>query len=80
MSEGLQTALWQLGSVPKAQRTHQLSAAACRLPNPEVFTRRYQGLLDHDGLKGEKTQPRQAHENGMWNRVTTGLRKQSIRH
>jgi len=64
LSEGLQTSLWQLGSVPKLHRTDQLSAAVCRLPNPEVFTRRYQALLDHYELSGEKTQPRHAHENG----------------
>jgi transposase len=64
LSEGLQSSLWQLGMVPKAHRTDQLSAAVCRLPNPEVFTRRYQGLLQHYGLEGEKTQPRRANENG----------------
>ena len=64
LSEGMQTSLWQLGMVPKAHRTDQLSAAVCRLPNPEMFTRRYQGLLDHYGLEGEKTQPRRPNENG----------------
>ena len=28
------------------------------------FTRRYQGLLDHYGLVGEKTQPNHGNENG----------------
>ena len=64
LSEGLQNALWELGSAPKAHRSDQLSAAVNRLPNPETFTRRYQGLLDHYGLVGEKTQAGRANENG----------------
>ena len=64
LSEGLQGALWRLGGVPKAHRTDRMSAAVCRLPDAEAFTRRYQGLLDHHGLEGQKTQPRHANENG----------------
>jgi transposase len=64
LSEGMQIALWQLGAVPNAHRTDQLSAAVCQLPNPEVFTRRYQGLLDHYGLSAQKTQAGHANENG----------------
>jgi hypothetical protein len=64
LSEGLQNALWKLGGVPHRHRTDQLSAAVNNACNPEVFTRRYQELLDHYKLQGEKIQVAQAHENG----------------
>jgi Mu transposase, C-terminal domain len=64
LSEGVQNALWKLGSAPKAHRSDQLSAAVNRLPNPDAFTRRYQGLLEHYGLAGQKTQAGHANENG----------------
>ena len=64
LSEGLQQALWQTGGVPKAHRTDRLSAAVHQDMNPDVFTRRYQALLDHYGLQGQKTQSGSPHENG----------------
>jgi len=64
LSEGLQNALWKLGAVPAAHRTDRLTSAVCRLPDPEAFTNRYQGLLDHYGLRGQKTQASAPHENG----------------
>lgn len=64
LSEGLQKALWKLGGVPRAHRTDRLSAAVHRDLNPEEFTNRYQGLLNHYGLKGQKTRAASPHENG----------------
>jgi hypothetical protein len=64
LSQGLQNALWRLGGVPQRHRTDCLTAAVHSLGQPEVFTRRYEELLGHYGLKPEKIQPRQAHENG----------------
>ncbi len=64
LSEGLQNALWTLGGVPAAHRTDRLSTAVNNTGAPEEFTRRYQGLLDHYGLRGEKTQPYSPNENG----------------
>jgi hypothetical protein len=64
LSDGLQNALWELGAVPAAHRTDRLSAAVNRVPDPEVFTRRYMGLLEHYGLAAQKTRARAAHENG----------------
>ena len=64
LSWGLQSALWELGGVPRAHRTDRLSAAVNNLSNVEEFTRRYEGLLGHYGLKGEKTQAGRANENG----------------
>jgi hypothetical protein len=63
LSEGLQNALWQLGGVPKQHRTDCLTAAV-KLECPEEFTRRYQGLLAHYGLRGLKGQPGHGNENG----------------
>src|SRR5512147_2783502 len=64
LGEGLQNALWELGGVLRQHRTDRLSAAVKADPDPEMFTRRYQALLDHYGLQAQAIQPRQAHENG----------------
>lgn len=64
LSEGLQNALWELGGVPEGHRTDRLSAAVQRPENPEEFTQRYRALLNHYGLKGQKTQPESPNENG----------------
>jgi transposase len=64
LSEGLQNALWELGGVPSRHRTDRLTSAVSKTTCPEEFTRRYQGLLDHYGLAGEKTRAGKANENG----------------
>lgn len=64
LSFGLQNALWRLGGAPKRHRTDSLSSAVNNLSKTEEFTRRYDGLLKHYGIEGQKTQPRKAHENG----------------
>lgn len=64
LSEGLQNALWELGSVPKMHRTDRLSAAVKKPGNPEEFTQRYKALLNHYNLQGHKTQPASPNENG----------------
>lgn len=64
LSDGFQNALWDLGGVPKAHRTDQLSTAVHKVDHPEEFTRRYRGLLTHYGLEGQKIRVRQPHENG----------------
>jgi hypothetical protein len=64
LSEGLQNALWELGGVPGRHRTDRLSTAINNLTDTKEFTQRYQALLGHYGLVGEKIQARQAHENG----------------
>jgi len=64
LSEGLQRALFELGGVPERHRTDRLSAAVQRPNHPEEFTRNYQALLDHYGLRGEKIQVGQPQENG----------------
>ena len=64
LSAGLQNALWQLGGVPEEHRSDSLSAAVNNLKDRDEFTARYQGLLDHYGLRATHTQAGQAHENG----------------
>jgi len=64
LSAGLQNALWKLGGVPGEHRTDRLSSAVANTRNPEDFTRRYQGLLDHYGLAAQKIQAGHANENG----------------
>ncbi|NQT19876.1 MAG: IS21 family transposase [Planctomycetes bacterium] len=64
LSTGLQNALHELGGAPALHRTDSLSAAVSNTVSPREFTRRYQELLDHYGIKPQKTQPRRANENG----------------
>jgi hypothetical protein len=64
LSEGLQNALWELGGVPERHRTDRLSAAVQKPDQPEEFTQRYRGLLEHYSLQGDKTQAESPHENG----------------
>lgn len=64
LSEGFQNALFELGAAPEEHQTDQLSTAVNKMDSPEEFTHRYQGLLDHYGIKGKKIQVREPHENG----------------
>jgi len=64
LSEGIQNALWTLGGIPVTHQTDRLSAAVQNTTDERGFTPRYQGLLRHYGLKGQKIQPRKANENG----------------
>lgn len=63
-SEGLQNALWKLGGVPTQHRSDRMSLAVCNGSEMKEFTRRYQALLDHYGMAGQKIQAGKAHENG----------------
>jgi hypothetical protein len=70
LAEGLQNALWALGGVPAEHRTDRLSSAVNNLAKnadeqrEPAFTRRYQALLAHYGLTGQKIQAGKANENG----------------
>jgi hypothetical protein len=64
LSEGIQNALWELGGVPRIHRSDRLTAAVNNYRNAEAFTRRYEALLSHYGLDGQKIQARHPHENG----------------
>ena len=75
LSSGLQNAWWELGGVFKHHRTDSLSAAVHKECNPEVFTVRYQGLLDHYGVTGEKINRGQSNENGDVEQSNNRLKK-----
>jgi len=64
LSEGLQNALWQLGGSPARHRTDRLTAAMSNFANQPKFGARYQAILDHYGMTGEKTQASHPNENG----------------
>jgi transposase len=64
LSYGLQSALWELGGVPKAHQTDRLTTAVQKASHPEEFTQRYLALIKHYGLEGRKTQANRPNENG----------------
>lgn len=64
LSQGFQNALWELGGVPKNHRTDCLTTAVNKAGNPEIFTRRYQDLVNHYRIDACKTNPGSPHENG----------------
>ena len=64
LSQGLQNALWTLGGVARMHRTDCLSTAVQKTDPAEQFTRRYQQLMNHDGIEGCKTNPGSPREKG----------------
>jgi transposase len=64
LSDGLQSALWEVGRVPEEVRTDSLSAAVTLIGNRDEFTRRYQQLLNHYELRASHSSPGRGHENG----------------
>lgn len=62
---GLQSALWELGRVPKVHRTDNLSAATHELADGKrAFNERYVGVLSHYGMSPDANTPGRGHENG----------------
>jgi hypothetical protein len=64
LSAGLQNALWRCGGVPTAHRSDRFSAAVNNLDEKRNFTVRYEALLRHYGMNGQKTNPNSGNENG----------------
>ena len=64
LSEGLQNALWNLGGAPLNHRTDRLSSAVNNLSDEKEFRSRYEALLRHYRMEGEKIQAGKANENG----------------
>lgn len=64
LSSGLQNALLRCGGSPQRHRTDGLSAAVNNLDEKRDFTARYEALLRHYGMSGEKTNPDSGNENG----------------
>jgi transposase len=63
-SEGFQDAVWALGAVPEWHRTDRMTLAVNEDGNAERFTQKYQGLMEHYGIKAQATNPYSGHENG----------------
>jgi hypothetical protein len=61
LSEGLQNAFWELGGVPNRHRSDSLTAAVNHLSSRREFRSRYQRLLGHYGVAGERINGRQPH-------------------
>jgi hypothetical protein len=64
LSEGLQNALWELGGVPLEHRTDRMSTAVNNTSEAREFTVRYEALLRHYRMTGQKIQTGKANENG----------------
>ncbi len=64
LSDGLQNALWELGGVPLEHRTDRMSTAVNNMSEAHEFTTRYEALLRHYRLEGQKIQTGKANENG----------------
>lgn len=64
LSRGFQEALWQLGGVPRRHLSDSLSAAVNNLSEDREFRARYRDLLDYYQIEPQRTNARQAHENG----------------
>jgi hypothetical protein len=64
LSEGLQNALWEQGGAPLEHRTDRLSTAVNNMTDEKEFTARYEGLLRHYRMNGQKIQAGRANENG----------------
>ena len=64
LSEGLQSALFEVGGVPRTHQSDRMSAAVSNLSARKDFTDRYEALLGHYGMRGRKSQAGKAHENG----------------
>ena len=64
LSEGLQNALWGLGAAPSSHRTDRMSTAVNNASDEKEFTQRYEALLRHYRMEGQKIQAGRANENG----------------
>lgn len=64
LSAGLQNALWHCGGVPRKHRTDRLSSAVNNLDEKRDFTSKYNGVLKHYQMEGQKTNPNSGNENG----------------
>ncbi|HZU25566.1 MAG TPA: IS21 family transposase [Bryobacteraceae bacterium] len=64
LSDGLQNALWELGGAPLEHRTDRMSTAVNNTSEAREFTVRYEALLRHYRMTGQKIQAGKANENG----------------
>ena len=64
LCEGLQNALWELGGAPLEHRTDRMSLAVNNTSEEREFTVRYDALMRHYGMRGQKIQTGKPNENG----------------
>jgi hypothetical protein len=64
LSAGFQNAVWRCGGVSEMHRTDRLSAAINNLDDKRDFTIRYESLMRHYSVTGQKTNPNSGNENG----------------
>ena len=64
LSDGLQNALWELGAAPLEHRTDRMSLAVNNANDEREFTVRYQALMRHYRMAGQKIQTGKPNENG----------------
>jgi hypothetical protein len=64
LSDGLQNALWELGGVPLEHRTDRMSLAVKNGSDEREFTTRYEALMRHYKMTGQKIQTGRPNENG----------------
>lgn len=75
LSAGFQNALFRLGGVPKLHQTDGLSAAVNNLTEKRDFTQKYQALISHYAIDGQKTNPGSPNENGDIEQSNNRLKK-----
>jgi len=64
LSDGLQNALWELGAAPLEHRTDRMSLAVNNASEEREFTSRYEALMRHYRMAGQKIQTGKPNENG----------------
>lgn len=66
LSDGLQSALWELGGVPMQHQTDRMSTAVNNMSDEREFTARYEALLRHYRLEAERSRPAKQTKTAMW--------------
>src|SRR5580704_6565105 len=61
--DGFQNAVWALGAVPAEHRSDRMTLAV-RASGSAFFTRRYQAVMDHYGIRPQAINAGKGHENG----------------
>jgi hypothetical protein len=61
--DGFQNAVWLLGGVPEEHRSDRMSLAV-QASGSQFFTRRYQAVMAHYGVKPQAINAGKGHENG----------------
>ncbi len=64
LSDGLQNALWKLGGTPLEHRTDRMSLAVNNATDEREFTARYEALMRHYKMAGQKIGTARPNENG----------------